>query len=68
MPTCNFTKKALSHIFLHVFYLHFLRTHHDYFFQKGFESVQAKFLLGNISKNVVLLVIYLFNYDSLALS
>ena len=27
-----------------IFCLHFLRTHHDYFFQRGFESVQAKFL------------------------
>ena len=27
MPTCNFTKKALLHILLYVFFLHFLRTH-----------------------------------------
>ena len=32
MPTCNFTKKALLHILLYVFFLHFLRTH---FFSKG---------------------------------
>ena len=36
IPTCKFTKKTLSHILLHVFCLHFLRTHHDYFFRRGF--------------------------------
>ena len=54
-------KKILSHILLHVFCLHFLRIHHDCFFQKVFESVRAQFLSGNISG---LLVIYLFNYNS----
>ena len=61
MPTCKLTKKALSHILLHIFCLHFLRIHHDYFFQRVFESVRAQFLSGNISG---LLVIYLFNYNS----
>ena len=61
MPTCKLTKKALSHILLHIFCLHFLRVHHDYFFQRVFESVRAQFLPGNISR---LLVIYLFNYSS----
>ena len=37
-------------------------THYDYFFRRGFETVRAKFLSGNISG--VLLVIYLFNYSS----
>ena len=45
-----YKKKNLSHILLHVFCLHFLRMYHDYFFQRGFESVRAKFLSGNISK------------------
>ena len=62
-------KKSLSHIILHVFCLNFLRTHHNYFFQRGFETVRAKFLLGNHShrkykQNLVLLVIYLFDYNS----
>ena len=61
MPTCKLTRKTLSHILLHVFCLHFLRIHHDYFFQRVFESVRAQFLSGNISG---LLVIYLFNYNS----
>ena len=45
----------------------FLRMYQDYFFQRGFESVRAQFLLGNISlikRKVVLVVIYLFNCDS----
>ena len=57
MPTCKLTRKTLSHILLHVFCLHFLRIHHNYFFWK---SVPAQFLSGNISG---LLVICLFNYD-----
>ena len=61
MPTCKLTKKVLSHILLHIFCLHFLRIHHDYFFQRVFESVRVQFLSGNISG---LLVIYLFNYNS----
>ena len=40
-PSCN------------IFCLHFLRTHDDCFFRRGFESVRAKFLPGNISKNNV---------------
>ena len=50
LPTCKFTKKTFSHMLLPVFCLHFLKTHHDYFFRRGFESVQAKFLSGNVSK------------------
>ena len=34
--------------------------HDDYFFKRGFESVQVQFL----SEKVVLLVIYPFNHDS----
>ena len=37
----------------------FLRTLHDYFFRRGFESVRAKY-----KQKVVLLVICLLNYDS----
>ena len=54
-------EKTLSHILLHLFCLHFLRIHYNYFFQRVFESVRAQFLSGNISG---LLVIYLFNYNS----
>ena len=61
MPTCKLTKKALSHIIVHVFSLHFLRIHHDYLFKRVFESLQAQFLSGNISG---LLAIYLFNCNS----
>ena len=51
MPTSKFTKlnNSLSHILLQVFCLHFLRTHHGYFFRRCFESVQAHFLSGNRS-------------------
>ena len=61
MPACKFAKKTLSHILFHVFYLHLLRMYHDYFFQKGFESVRVEFLSA---ESIVLLVIYLFNHDS----
>ena len=50
MPPWKFTKKALSHIFLHVFCLHFLRKHHNYFLWRDFEGVSAQFLSGNISE------------------
>ena len=51
MPTCNLTKKTLSHILLHAFCLHFLRIHHDYFFMItiSFRKYKRK------------VVIYLFN-------
>ena len=42
MPTCKLTRKTYSHILLHVFCLYFLRTHHDYFFRRVFESVRAQ--------------------------
>ena len=45
--------KTLSHILLHVFCLHFLRTHHDSFFRGGFEGVRAQFLSRNIAKSSV---------------
>ena len=41
-PSCN------------IFCLHSLRTHHDYFFQRGFESVWAKFFSRNISKKYII--------------
>ena len=50
MLTCKFTKKTLSHIYLHVFCSYFQRSHDHYFFQRGFEGVRAKFLSGSISK------------------
>ena len=53
-----------SHILLHVFCLHFLRTHPDYFFRRGFESERTKFSFRKYKQKVVLLVIFLFNYDS----
>ena len=49
MTTCKFMKK-LSYILVRAFCLHFLRIHYNYFFQKGFESVQVQFLPGNISR------------------
>ena len=56
MPACKFTKKTLSHILFHVFYLHFLRMYHDYFFWRGSENVRAQFLLAE--------KYYLLNHDS----
>ena len=49
IPTRNVMKKALSHILRHVFYLHFLRVHLDYFFRRGLGCVRAQFLSGNVS-------------------
>ena len=63
MLTCKFTKKTLSHILLHVFYLHFLIMYQDYFFGRGFESVGAQFLSGNISGKWYNLQLTI-NYDS----
>ena len=60
MPACKSTKKTLSHILFHVFCLHFLRMHHDYFFRRGFESVRAQFLSAESS----ITFNYLFNHDS----
>ena len=48
MPTSKLTKKTLSHILLHAFCFHFLRIHHNYFFQRGFESLRLQFLSGNV--------------------
>ena len=39
LPDANlqvYKTKNLSHIFVHAFCLHFIRTHQDYFFQKSF--------------------------------
>ena len=49
VPTCKLTKKTISHIFLHAFCVHFLRIHQNYFFRRGFESLRAQFLSGNVS-------------------
>ena len=50
-------KKTLLHILFHVFCLHFLRMHHDYFFRSVCEY-------NFFQRKLVLLVIYLFNHDS----
>ena len=71
MSTCKLTKKTLSNILLHVFCLHFLRMHDDYFFQRSFESVWAQFLSGNISGKEVKLLArcsFLVRYCSLLVS
>ena len=46
------------------FFKYLLRTDHDYFFRRGFDSVRAKKTFRKYKQKVVLLVIYLFNYDS----
>ena len=56
MPACKFTKKTFSHIFFHVFYLHFLRMYHDYFCRRGLKVCKCNLF----QRKVVLLVIYLF--------
>ena len=62
MPTYKFTKKTLSHILLHVFCLHFLRTHHNYF-PKRLWKCASTISFREYKWKVVLLVIYLFNDD-----
>ena len=58
------SQKDASRILLYVFPLHVLRTHHDYFFRRVFESVQKKISFRKYKQKVVSLVIYLFSYDS----
>ena len=53
-------KKTLSHIFFHVFCLHFLRMHHDYFSEEALKVCEHNFF----QRKEVLLVIYLFNHSS----
>ena len=57
-------RKKVSHILLHVFCLHSLRTHHDYFFRKRLWNCASKISFRKYKQKVVLLVIYLFNYSS----
>ena len=57
MPNCKFTKTTLSHILLHLFFLHFFRMHHNYFFRRGFENVQTHLFQRKYHQQVVLLVI-----------
>ena len=45
----NVNEKTLSHLANYGFCFHFLGINHDYFFRRGFESVQAQFLFGNIN-------------------
>ena len=52
-----YKKNPLSHILFHVFCLHFLRMHHDHFFQR-----MCKY--NFFQRKVVSLPIYLFNHDS----
>ena len=57
MPACKFTKKTLSHILFHVFYLHLLTITSS---EEGLKACDYNFFQWK----VVLLVIYLFNHDS----
>ena len=59
IPTFKLTKKTCSHIFLHAFCLHFLRIHTTRFW-KWASTISFK----KYKRKVVLLAIYLFNYDS----
>ena len=59
-----FTKKALLHIHLHVFYLHFLRMHYDYLFCMRLWKCASAISFRKYKRKVVLLSIYLFNYNS----
>ena len=52
-----YKKNFFSLILLCVFCLYFLRTHHDYFFRRGFEFVQALFLSGNINETIVTFIL-----------
>ena len=57
----------ISRILLYAFCLNFLRTHHNYFFWRCFEIVQGPTSTLRFWKykwKLVLLVFYLFNYDS----
>ena len=47
-------KNSFTYLSCNIFCVHSLRTHHDYFFQRGFESVRAKFLSGDISKKYII--------------
>ena len=57
MPACKFTKKTLSHILFHVFYLHLLTINSS---EEDLKACEYNFFQWK----VVLLVIYLFNHDS----
>ena len=46
-------EKSSSHILRHVFCLHILRMHLDYFFRRGLGSVRAQFLSRNVSESSV---------------
>ena len=56
MPTSKLMKKALSHILLHAFCLHFLRIHTNTFWKFANTTSFGKYKWK--------VVIYLFNYDS----
>ena len=62
MPTFKLTKKTLSHIFIAAFCLHVLRILTTTFPEEALKVSQHNFF-QKIMK-VVLLVIYLFTYDS----
>ena len=63
MPTFKLTKKTLSHIFLHAFCLHFLRILTTNFSEEAWKWAST-ISFRKYKWKVVLLVIYLFNYDS----
>ena len=46
-------RKKVSHIFLHVFCLHTLRTHYDYFFRKRLWNCASKIFFRKYKQNVV---------------
>ena len=54
------------HILLHLFCLHFLRTHHNYFFRRGFESVWTQIFSRIISEKEC--YIYFFRSVTIHLS
>ena len=63
MPKCKLTNKAHSHVLLHVFCLKFFRIYHIMSSEEALKMSQHNFF-PEIKRKVMLLVIYLFNYDS----
>ena len=50
-------QKKVLHNLVDVFFLYFVRTHHDYVFRRVFESVRANFFFRKYKQKIVLLVI-----------
>ena len=57
-------RKKVSDIFLHIFCLHSLLTHNNYFFRKSLWNCACKISFRKYKQKVVLLAIYLFNCSS----